>query len=400
MAIKVPEEKKNPYIRVGTDYFKIINKPDRFGINRKELKKWSVEAIRLDEGQQYLYTIPKYDDFIIEPNNNGASKIINNCYNMYHDFPHKPKKGDWKWTFIMLKQIFGSQFKSGMIYLKVIFENPKQALPILVLVSEQRQTGKSTYLDWLNMLFGANMTMIEPDVIGSNFNGEYATSNVIAIDETILDKQIAVEKIKSLATKKFISVNIKNVAHFKIPFFGKIVMASNNEDKFMRIDDKEIRFWVRKLGTPKVDNHDILNDMVSEIPAFLHYLSTMNKLDFSKSRMVLTEKQIKNEWLEDVKIESRSWMHKELLEIFTDYFEDGSKPYFYARPKDIKDKWFRNNNQVTMSYIRQVLKREMGLSTVDHSRFNASLCVNDMEINGTPFMIDPILLNVKNKIPF
>ena len=62
------------------------------------------------------------------------------------------------------------------------------------------------------MLFGSNMVLIEPDVIGGNFNGEYAKANIIGIDETILDKQIAVEKIKSLATKKFISV-IQNSYH-------------------------------------------------------------------------------------------------------------------------------------------------------------------------------------------
>jgi len=389
IAKEAKQKKPANYIRVGVDYFKLIRKPDRFKIDRIELKKWSIEAIKLDEGRKYPKKILKYDDFIIVPNNNGASKIVNNCYNMYHDFPHTPKQGSWPWTFILLKQIFGTQFKTGMQYLKVMFENPERILPILVIVSEQRQTGKSTFLDWLNMLFGANMVMIEPDVVGSTFNGEYATANIIGIDETILDKQIAVEKIKSLATKKFISVNIKNVQQFKVPFFGKIILASNNEDKFMRIEDAEIRFWIRKLGTPRIENHNILNDMVSEIPGFLHYLANMPEIDFTRSRMVFTTEQIKNKWLEDVKKESRSWLHKELIELFDAYFEENDKPYIYARPKDMKDFWFAHNNQVQINYIRHVLKKEMQLSTSIRGRYNASLCLRDTEINGHPFMIEP-----------
>jgi hypothetical protein len=245
-----------------------------------------------------------------------------------------------------------------MQYLKVLYQYPKQALPILVLVSEERGTGKSTFLDWLNMLFGANMTMIEPDVIGSTFNAEYAASNIIGIDETILDKQIAVEKIKSLATKKFISVNMKNVSQFKIPFFGKIIMASNNEDKFIRIDDKEIRFWVRKIPPLRVVNHNILNDMVSEIPALLDYLQNMPAIDFSKSRMVFTPAQIKNEYLDVVKEESKSGLYKELIELFTDFFMNSNVKECHCNPADIKEKFFNHDSKIDRNYIRRVIKQQ------------------------------------------
>lgn len=388
MAIKVPEKHKDSemYLRVGVDYFKLIKKPDRFGIIRNEIKKWNKEEIKLDHGAKILYDIPKFDDFIIEPNNNGLSDSIGNCYNMYYKFPHVPKEGEWKWTKILLEQIFGNQYPQGLIYLKVLYEYPKQALPILVLVSVERSTGKSTFLDWLNMIFGSNMCMIEPDVIGASFNGEYATSNIIAIDETILDKQIAVEKIKSLATKKFISVNIKQVQQFKLPFFGKIIMASNNEDKFMRIDDKEIRFWIRKLGMPKVKNHNILNDMIPEIPAFLHYLKTLPTPDFTKSRMVLTEEEIQNKELEAVKRESKSGLYKELIELFNEHFagmDENAIEYF--TPKDLKDCWFSRDNKISIAYIRRVLKNEFEIDTVSQRRYRPIL---GSELKpGTPFFV-------------
>lgn len=357
----IETNKKTPaddFIRVGVDYFKVIEKPDRFGIVRKELKRWNKDEIKMDHGNKVLMDIKKYDDFIIMPNNNGLSPEHKNCYNMYHPFPHQPNPGNWYWTFVLLKQVFGTQFKSGMIYLQVMYLFPEKILPILVLVSKRRETGKSTFLDWLNMLFGANMAMIDPDTLGSQFNSEYATCNVIAIDETIVDRQIVVEKVKSLATKKFINVNIKQVQQFKVPFFGKIIMASNNEDKFIRIEDEEIRFWVRKLPEPRITNHNILNDCIAEIPAFLHYLTTMPIPDFSKSRQVLTPEMIKNEYLEEVVKESKSNLYKELVECFTEYFNNNPTNTLTVTPSDIKNKWFRTENKIDRNYIRRVLKLE------------------------------------------
>jgi hypothetical protein len=255
------------------------------------------------------------------------------------------------------------------------------------------------------MVFGANMTMIEPDVIGSTFNGEYATSNIIAIDETILDKQIAIEKIKSLATKKFISVNIKQVAHFKLPFFGKIIMASNNEDMFMRIDQSEIRFWVRKIKTPTIENHNIINDMIKEIPAFLFMLKNLPEIDFSKSRMVLTKAQIENEYLQAVVEQSRSGLYKEICELFQFYFENGCNKECYATPKDIKEKFFANDKSISINYIRKVLKSEFKFentkSAARYSPFNSF-----DNIVGKPFTFkasdftDKIITDDDNKPPF
>jgi hypothetical protein len=313
---------------------------------------------------------------------------------MYNQFQHKAVEGKWPWTFIMMKQIFGTQFKIGMQYLKVLYENPTQALPILVLVSVERGTGKSTFLDWLNMVFGANMTMIEPDVIGSTFNAEYATSNIIGVDETILDKQVAVEKIKSLATKKFISVNMKNVSQFKLPFFGKIIMASNNEDKFMKVDDKEIRFWVRKIGGLRVENHNILNDMVDEIPAFLHYISNMPKIDFSHSRMVFTPEQIKNEYLEAVKDESRSGLHKELIELFTEFFMNNQINECFCTPGDIKQKFFVTNNNIDRTYIRRVIKIGFNKDTPEKAIRYKSFESFDSKV-GRPFSFNRTDFNIE-----
>ena len=376
------------YLRIGTDYFKRIMKRDRYGLLREELKKWSKEEIKLDHGSMFLSTISKFDDFVIAPNNNGGDQIIDNCYNLYSKFQHKSKAGEWDWTKVLLEHIFGDQFELALIYLKVIYQHPKRALPILTLVSKERQTGKTTFINWMQYIFGKNMVQIDPDTIGSQFNGEYATANIVAIDETVLDKKIAVEKIKALATKKTISVNYKFISNFSVPFFGKIILASNNEDKFMRVDSEEIRFWVRKLSKPTIENHNIENDMIAEIPAFLHHLEGLAAVDFTKSRMVFTPEQLSNESLLKVKNESKSWLYHELCEVFTDYFTgEFEGDYVFARPTDIKKKFFERNSKVEIHYIRRVLKMDFELETERPSTYSSEETLINEKLNGTPFKI-------------
>lgn len=360
-----------PYIRVGCDYFKVIIKPDRFGTKSKELKKWSSREILLDYGKEYLKAIPHYDDFIIIPNNNGASaSAAGNLYNMYSDFPHKPKEGALTWTMVLLNHVFGNQIEAGIEYMQVLYRYPKKRLPVLILVSKLRVTGKTTFIDWLNMIFGANVAMLDSQSMYDNFNSEYAASNIICIDETLIEKQSAIEKVKSLATKKFISVNSKNVSKFKLPFYGKLVLASNNEDRLIKIDDEEVRFWIRKLGETTVKNHNILEDMVDEIPAFLYYLNTLEAPDFTKSRHVLTEEQTKNEWLEVIKKESKSELYKELNEYLREWFDNHNKyNEIKLTPGDIKDKFFRLNHNFKLNHIRRVLRTEFNMKPEEPNNY-------------------------------
>jgi len=396
MALK--KEAKMEYIRVGCDYFKLIKKPDRFGVFRNQLKKWNKEEIKLDLGNRALYDIPKYNDFILDPDNTGNTKIKHGCYNMYATFEHKPRYGDFEWSLKIMEHIFGEQVELGFRYMKVMYENPRRMLPILALVSTERSTGKTTFLDWLNIIFGANMVMIEPDVIGSTFNAEYAAANIIGIDETVIDRQVAVEKIKSLATKKNISVNMKNVSQFTLPFFGKIVMASNNEEKFMKIESQEIRFWVRKIGFPKYENHNIIEDLQREIPAFLYHLAELPEVDFTKSRMVFTGEELENETLLKVKKASKTWLYKELGELMDDYFNNSTKPFVYMRPKDVKDRFFSHNNLVQISYIRSVLKNEYEIDPEKMGHYSLDETLNDSSFKGCPFKFTSELIGIIQEV--
>lgn len=385
-----------PYIRVSTKFFKVIKKVDRNKIVRTELKLWDKITITDDHGRKYINKIPIYDDFTIEPNNKTYNQIRGNNYNLYAPFEHEPAKNfkekDIVWTTKLLKHIFGEQYELGLIYLKVLYDLPTQKLPILVLTSEERSTGKTTFLDYLELLFGANSVVINPQDISNSFNGAYATSNIIMIEESRFDSAQATEKLKNLATQKKIMVNTKFVQQYSIPFHGKLVITSNDEKKFSRVDDSEIRYWVRKVPTlTGKANHNILNDLRDEIPYFLAKLNSLPSIDTSKSRMVFEHESLTTEALQTVKLESRSGLHKELEFLFDSHCAEnqGIKTFKFIA-KDIKEVWFPNNQRVEINYINSVLQNQMKLEREKMQRYTPleSHSLNSKNKSGKPFKIE------------
>lgn len=381
-----------PYIRVGTDYFKVIKKQDRYSGTNVILKGWKKDEIKEDHTKQILSKIYKFDDFTILPNNKTFIPTKNNCYNLYSKFPHNSvsenvNSNDIPITLGLISHIFGTQFDLGLKYMKILYENPCQILPVLALVSTERETGKTTFLNYIQMLFGENSTLINPSDLMSNFNDAYATKNIIMVDETVIDKAHTVEKLKSIATAKTMSVSQKFVQHYSVPFFGKVIVCTNKETDFMRIDEEEIRFWVRKIN-PIIGNKNtnIEIDLFNEIPKFLRFLEQLPEIDFSKSRMVFTQNEIKTDSLSIIKEESKSSVRKEIEIFIDDFFNNNDVNEFEATSKDIKERWFDKNNQISINYIFKILKTEMKLEVKKMKKYYP---FNEISLNsktGTPFL--------------
>jgi hypothetical protein len=383
-----------PYIRVGKNYFKVIKKVDRYNATQITLKDWSKDEIKQDHGAPLLQRIYKFDDFTIIPNNINHIAVSHDCYNLYARMPHTPvdetvTESDIPVTLHLLNHIFGEQVQHGLRYFKVLYEHPKQILPVLSLVSTERETGKTTFLNYIQMMFGENSTIINPNDLVRDFNDSYATKNIIMIDETTIEKTHTIEKLKSIATAKTMSVSQKFISHYTVPFFGKVILCTNKETDFMRIDPEEIRFWVRKIKTiTGRKNTNIESDLFNEIPKFLRYLLQLPSIDFSKSRMVFTQEEIATESLEAVKKDSRSTIHKDLDILIEDYFNNHEHiDHFEATAKDIKEKWFPHNNQYSISYIRKVIKDEMKFEPQPLKRYNPFNNHGDINsISGRPFL--------------
>ena len=187
----------------------------------------------------------------------------------------------------------------------------------------------------------------------------------------MIEKDITVEKIKQLATSKFATANDKHINQYRVPFFGKIVLTSNNEDKFARIDQAEIRFFVRKIPLPTVHNHNIEKDMIPEIPAFLHHLTTLPPVDWTVDRTGFTPDELKNDILERVKEESRSGLHKDISMRVEQLFlnECSMMDEFYADQMSIKERFFPRDSRIEAPYIRRVLKTEFDMKPLGVMRY-------------------------------
>jgi len=390
---------QNNYIRVGTKYYKNIPKTDRYNVERTELKLWDKSIIVDDHGKKYVDDIEKYDDFTIEPDNRNYQSVIRNNYNVYSPFSHVPvDKNDymgpigWHWTGLLLSHIFGEQYELGLKYMKVLYDYPKQVLPILVLVSKERQTGKTTFVDWLSVLFGANMVIINPQDIANSFNGAYADKNIMAVEESKFKDLQAIEKLKNLSTQKKILVNSKFIQQYSIPFYGKLIINSNDEEKFSKVDNTEIRYWVRKIPSlVNKANHQILQDLTSEIPQFLYYLDTLPPIDFTKSRMIFEATELVTDALKVVKKSSLPALHKDLEILLDDYaLMNTSVERFKFTAITIKQKWFANNARIELNYINKILKISMELKRGKMQRFKPleSDCYLGQSISGRPYIYE------------
>jgi len=384
---------KVPYVRVGYKFFKNVPKVDAFGITRMVTALWDKTTILDDYGRPMLSKIAKLDDFTMEPNNKKFQRIVGNNYNLYKPFEHtevpqsKLDLNSFPWSKKLLSHIFGSsdtEFELGCRYMKVLYDHPRQMLPILVMTSIERQTGKTTFINWLSILFGGNVVIVNPSNINSDFNSSYADKNIIAIEETRIEKTSTLEKLKSLATAKLITVNAKHMNEYTLPFFGKLIITSNNEDKFSRVDEEEIRYWVRRIPSLKGDeNHNVLEDVRDEAPQFLAFLSSLPDVDLSKHRMVFTPEEIHTEALDDTKKDSRSELYKEIeSELDHHCMQNQSVREIVFAPKDLKTRWFERNNNWMPTYINKVLKNEMKLDKSQVTQLYTPLEQNNEIGNG------------------
>lgn len=353
------------FIRVGTDYYKVITKRDRYGAIRTQLKPWKKDEIKQDHSKSLLSQIPRFDDFIIVPDNKDYKATIGNCYNLYSRFTHAPAPGDIPVSYHFMHHIFGDQIDLGFKYLKIMYERPTQTLPILTLASKERDTGKTTFINWMEMIFGNNSILISPEDLLRPFNSNYATKNVVLIDETFMEKASGVEKAKSLTTAKSINVSQKFVSEYSVPLYMKLILCTNKIRDFMRIDEEEVRFWIREIPTIKGKKNVLIEEQLfAEIPALLYYLENLQAINYdSGSRMVFTKDEIVTVALDNVKAESKSGLYKEIEILIGDYFDNNEMlQEFEASAVDIKDMWFRGNNQITAHYIKKTLSDEAGLT--------------------------------------
>ena len=351
------------YIRVGTTYYKLIERPQISGDKITSLVKWSRETIVQDHGKKIIYDIPKYDGFCCIPNHLNYQKTVENFYNTYNEIPYQPSVSkvsvdEIPFSISFLQHIFGNQVDLGLDYLKILLENPTQILPILCLVSKERATGKTTFLKWMKEIFGRNMTYIKGDSFNSQFNSDWASMLLIAIDEVFFDRKEITERLKYLSTTNKDKLENKGKDREEIDFFGKFILCSNNEDNFIQIDENEIRFWVLKINPIKLENTEFLQNLISEIPQFLSFLIHRKFHSQKKSRMWFSPDEIKTKALQKLVFKNGNKLEAKIVELLYEFFESNEVQEISIVPQDILNMLNRMFRQLNFSRndVRTILK--------------------------------------------
>lgn len=304
--------------RIGTTYYKIVRQPNAAGQLIERSIPWTIEVIRQDYGKDFLANVPKYDGFCCVPSHLDYQPVVGNFKNKYSPLSHIPAEREWQCIESLVRHIFGEQYDLGLDYLQILYTMPLQKLPILLLVSEERNTGKSTFLNFLKLLFEANVTFNTNENFRSQFNDDWNGKLVIVVDEVLLNKREDSERLKNLSTTYNYKMEAKGRDREEVSFFAKFVLCSNNEYLPVVIDPGETRYWVRKIPKLTTDDTTFLEKIRYEIPAFLHAITYRQLSTAEESRMWFGPKLIDTDALQKIIRANRNRVELELAELLLD----------------------------------------------------------------------------------
>jgi hypothetical protein len=366
--IDYPLNQPGSYIRVQTGYYKRCQQPTIHGDYVETWVSWSAETLKQDLSRAQIKKIRRFDGFCCVPGHLHYQESIGNFFNLYQPLDWKPERGDCDVILSFLKHIFGEQYELGLDYLALLYRSPTQKLPVLCLVSKERKTGKTTFLNLLKLIFGRNTTFNGNSDFRSQFNADWMNTLVIAVDEVLLDRKEDSEKIKNLSTARTSKIEAKNKDRRETEFFGKFVLCSNNEETFIVIDATETRYWIRKVPVLQTENIHLLDQMRREIPKFLFYLLQRPlSVHMGLTRMWFSEKQIRTDALLRVIRNNRNRLETELLLLIKEMFESTTGNSLYFTNKDLLELVRRNQPRVSRHLIAVILQQEWKLEPAANS---------------------------------
>jgi len=358
---------KEEFIRVGTTLYKLMNQPRLNGGYVKKRIVWNNETLRQDYGKHYLATVLKYDGFCTVPEHVNYQPVVGTFLNLYEPIDHKPMEGDFPSIRSLVEHIFGEQCELGMDYLQLLYLQPIQKLPILLLVSEERNTGKSTFLNFLKALFQNNVTFNTNEDLRSQFNSDWAGKLLIVVDKVLLSLREDSERLKNLSTTLSYKVEAKGKDRDEIAFFAKFVLCSNNEYLHVIIDAGETRYWVRKIDRLQSDDTDFLQKLKAEIPAFLHHLQHRQLSAEKKSRIWFAPSQLHTEALQRIIRSNRNRLEIEMHELILDIMDRVGMDTFSFCPDDILILLGNSHVKAERYQVRKILQERWKLKSAHNT---------------------------------
>ena len=374
------EQEEEKYQRVGTTLYKIVKRPLMSGDFIEERRAWNYETLRQDHSKDYISQIEKYDGFCSVPDHINYKRTIGRFLNQYEPINYQPKDGDYPKIFEFLTHIFEEQIEMGLDYLQLLYLKPLARLPVLLFVSKERNTGKTTFLNFLKAIFGSNMTFNTNEDFRSQFNSDWMNKLIIAVDEALLDRKEDSERIKNLSTAMSFKAEAKGKDRNEVEFFAKFILNSNNENRPVIIDQGETRYWIRKISPLKKENNKILKELKEEIPHFLYFLQHRDYSTKCESRMWFRHDLLVTDPLRKIIQFNRGNIEIEMLNLISEIMQIKELDTYSFCVKDILDMLARLTIKTEPTQIRRILQENWGLVPENSTRYTAFIFSGSSDI--------------------
>lgn len=202
------------------------------------------------------------------------------------------KQGNYALALGFIKHIFGEKelehngkklysWQLGLDYIKLLLTKPDQKLPILLLYSDNHQTGKSTFLEWLGYMTGDYLAFDNDSFTDEHTIKEGLQGSLVICDEYFGSSKRSIERVKMWATALEMGFDVKHEPTELVAVKARFAFASNTNVVKLALQHQK-RFW---LVEPKEVTHKqpgVFNMLKSQTPAFLHWL--INGLDLCTER--------------------------------------------------------------------------------------------------------------------
>ncbi|SHG04864.1 primase-helicase family protein [Dysgonomonas macrotermitis] len=351
-----PEIELPLIFQIGDNFYIRATSYDTREQSRTEIKQVTKQTLKDRYGIKDITTIPYFETECYVPAHTGYKPVIENSFNSYHPLPIKPKKGDYSTWEKLIRHIGQDKYEIVLNYLIVLFQYPTEKLPVIIFASKENETGKSTFMQSVAYLLGNNAGIFGQDDLNSQFNTWIM--NLLAVFEEISDTKKSINKLKAISTAAKTTVNRKFMPQFSFEPFVKIMIASNDEDTCIHLNEEDTRYLVLKPEKIKDFDPDFDNKLKEEAPAMLWYLLNTEPTIKKQSRIWFTAKDIQTEQFNKIVETSRSPIYQDIRLVVDEIMTEDNLTELYITASELAGKL---GNRYALNEITTCLRKEFKL---------------------------------------
>ncbi|MBC8053786.1 MAG: hypothetical protein H7Y13_12045 [Sphingobacteriaceae bacterium] len=166
---------------------------------------------------------------------------------------------------------------------------PAERLPILCLLGQHGSAGKSTFIWLMKQIFKVDAVVINGEDLNEFYN-PWAEKKIIALEEGYFNQK-SLEILKSLVSCEKVKIRKYLESTKEIPFHGWFILASNDPSAIVDLDASP-RFWFRTVPQVTLQDPNLPQKLMNEIPSFLNYINYRKLKNDKKSRYWFAKKLI------------------------------------------------------------------------------------------------------------